>query len=60
MKEGFKKRACPKKSWPLLTYEKHLGTKVKEILLFPNILFNSFLMLSCFGLQLVSYHDFMK
>lgn len=26
-KQGIKKEACPKKSWPLLTYEKHLPQK---------------------------------
>jgi hypothetical protein len=31
------KKACPKKSRPLLTYEKHLFTKIGEILTFATI-----------------------
>lgn len=29
------KKACPKKGRPLLTYEKHLVTKIGEILVSP-------------------------
>jgi hypothetical protein len=32
------KKACPKKGWPLLTYEKHLVTKIGEILVSPIII----------------------